>query len=126
MNRNELTGKTFTGAYDVACSFKSDSDAPESSRKKVILDVRFKDIPLADIVYAAAKKVVVPFQNGRGRKHFDTFTSGQRVEIEFTRPASAPVIDPEVATIAKIKSMGSIEEKEAYIADLLAKAEESN
>lgn len=119
----QLTEFTFTGRIDVAASFKPDKDAAESTRKHVTLDVNFSDVLLSDIVFAAAKKVVVPFQNGQGRPHYGDYKSGQRVKVEFTRPASAPAIDPEVAMIARLQAMDTVEAKEKYIQELLAKAQ---
>ena len=118
----QLTEYSFTGSFDVACSFKPDEDSPENMRKRITLEVGFKDISLSDMAYAAAKKAVVPFQNGRGRKHYSDYKNGQRVKVEFTRPASAPVIDPEVAMVARLQAMEDPKDREKYIVELLTKA----
>ena len=95
-----VTGVTLTKA----CSIKPDG---ESTEKKVIhLKVKFDGARISDVFAKALSGTVITWQNGVGRKAFDTFVNGQTVDITFTAPATQPQIDPVTAIIASAKAAG--------------------
>ena len=102
-----------------ACSIKVDKDAKVS--KVINLKVNFNGVSLASVFDKAVAGAVVQWQNGVGRKNFDNYKPNQVVEVQFSAPASRPAIDPEIAMVAKLRSMSSAEQKE-YINLLTAKA----
>ena len=102
-----------------ACSIKVDKDAKVG--KVVNLRVNFDGVSLASVFDKALAGAVIQWQNGVGRKNFDNYKPNQVVEVQFSAPASRPAIDPEIAMVAKLRSMSSAEQKE-YINLLTAKA----
>ena len=102
-----------------ACSIKADKDAKVS--KIINLKVNFNGVSLASVFDKAVAGAVIQWQNGVGRKNFDNYRPNQVVEVQFSAPASRPAIDPEIAMVAKLRSMSSAEQKE-YINLLTAKA----
>jgi len=115
MNMNEIiSGVTMTKA----CSIKADADSTES--KLVNLKVAFDGVTLQSVFQKALAGAVIQWQNGVGRKKFDTFKSGQTVEIKFSAPAST-TIDPEQAMIMKLQAM-TPEEQTMFLKELMNKA----
>lgn len=101
------------------CSIKPDKDSDES--KQISLKVKFDGATMQSVFDKAVSGAVIQWQNGVGRKQFDTFKNGQIVEIQFTAPASRTAIDPETAMIAKLQSM-TPEEQATYLKELASKA----
>jgi hypothetical protein len=101
------------------CSIKSDKDSTES--KSITLKVKFDGSTLSNVFDKAVSGAVIQWQNGVGRKNFDTYKSNQVVEIQFNAPASRTAIDPETAMIAKLQAMTS-DEQLAYLKTLTMKA----
>ena len=101
-----------------ACSIKADKDSEES--KVINLKVKFDGVQLGDVFAKALSSTVITWQNGVGRKTFDTFKNNQIVEINFAAPVSRAQIDPESAMIAKLQAMKP-EERAAYLKELIAK-----
>jgi hypothetical protein len=86
------------------CSIKADKDSTES--KQINLKVKFDGTTLQSVFDKAVAGAVIQWQNGIGRKHFDTFKNGQSIEIQFSAPASRTAIDPMDALIANAKASG--------------------
>ena len=116
MNMTDIiTGVTLTKA----CSIKADADSTES--KVVNLRIKFDGAQLGDVFAKAVSSTVIAWQNGVGRKGFDTFKANQTVDIQFSAPASRPQIDPETAVVNMLKGMTPTEQVE-YLKNLVTKA----
>ena len=116
MNMNEIiAGVTLTKV----CSIKADKDSTES--KQVTLRVKFDGAKVQSVFDKAVSGAVIQWQNGVGRKNYDTFKAGQTVDIQFNAPASRTAVDPETAMIAKLQAM-TPEAAAAYLKELTAKA----
>lgn len=114
MNMSEvISGVTLTKA----CSIKVDKDSDSS--KVINLKVKFDGATLQGVFDKALAGAVIQWQNGVGRKQFDTLHDKQVVEIAFTSPAKTTV-DPETAMVNKLANM-TPEEQQAYIAELMLK-----
>lgn len=85
-----------------ACSIKADKDSTES--KVINLRVKFDGSQLGDVFAKAVSGAVIAWQNGVGRKAYDTFKANQTVEIQFNAPASRPTEDPMDAMIRMAKA----------------------
>lgn len=109
-----ISGVTLTKA----CSIKADKDSDSS--KVINLKVKFDGATLQGVFDKALAGAVIQWQNGVGRKQFDTLKDKQTVEITFTSPAKT-TIDPETAMVNKLANM-TPEEQQAYIAELMLKA----
>lgn len=115
INMSEIiSGVTLTKA----CSIKADKDSDSS--KVINLKVKFDGATLQGVFDKALAGAVIQWQNGVGRKQFDTLKDKQTVEITFTSPAKTTV-DPETAMVNKLANM-TPEEQQAYIAELMLKA----
>jgi hypothetical protein len=101
------------------CSIKPDKESDES--KQITLKVKFDGAVLSSVFDKAVSGAIIQWQNGVGRKNFDTYKNGQVIEIQFIAPASRTAIDPETAMIAKLQSM-TPEEQVKYLKELAAKA----
>lgn len=116
MNMNEtITNVILTKV----CSIKADKDSADS--KQITLRVKFDGASLGSVFDKAVSGAVIAWQNGVGRKGFDTFKNLQTVDIQFIAPASRTAIDPEQAMIAKLQSM-TPEEQLTYLKELTSKA----
>ena len=114
INMSEIiSGVTLTKA----CSIKADKDSDSS--KVINLKVKFDGATLQGVFDKALAGAVIQWQNGVGRKQFDTLKDKQTVEITFTSPAKTTV-DPETAMVNKLANM-TPEEQQAYIAELMLK-----
>jgi len=102
------------------CSIKSDIDSTES--KQVTLNVRFNGVPLQAVFDKAVSQSVIQWQNGPGRRNFDTWKRGQIVDIDFKSPGRQ-TIDPETAIKAKLAGMDTKAERLAYIESLMGESE---
>jgi hypothetical protein len=116
INMNEIIANV---TLTKVCSIKPDGDSDE--KKNITLRIKFDGSPLQSVFDKAVSGAVIQWQNGVGRKNFDTFKSGQTVDIQFNAPASRTAIDPETAMIAKLQSM-TPEEQAKYLKELTAKA----
>lgn len=104
------------------CSIKADKDSDES--KSITLRVKFDGSILSSVFDKAVSGAVIAWQNGVGRKNFDTFKQNQTVDIQFNAPASRTAIDPEVAMVAKLQAM-TPEQQAAYMKEMIAKAQKA-
>ena len=102
------------------CSIKADKDSTEA--KNINLKVKFDGATIQSVFDKAVAGAVIQWQNGVGRKQFDTFKNNQTVEIQFSAPASRTAIDPEQAMITKLQSM-TAEERVTYIQSMMEKAQ---
>lgn len=105
--------------FTKACSIKADKDSDES--KVINLTVKFDGAKVQSVFDKAVSGAVIAWQNGVGRKNFDTFKNNQAVEIQFVAPASRAAVDPETAMVAKLSTM-TADEQLAYLKELTAKA----
>lgn len=101
------------------CSIKADKDSEES--KQVTLRVKFDGATVQSVFDKAVAGAVIQWQNGVGRKGFDTFKNGQVVDIQFTAPASRTAVDPETAMVAILAGLTPAQQK-AKIEEMIAKA----
>ena len=108
MNINEVIANvTMTKIY----SIKADKDSDES--KQITLKVKFDGATLSSVFDKAVSGAVIAWQNGVGRKNFDTFKPNQVIEIQFNAPASRAQIDPMDALLANAKAANMT--PEAYL-----------
>ena len=117
INMNEVIANV---TLTKVCSIKADKESTEA--KQINLKVKFDGAVLSSVFDKAVSGAVIAWQNGVGRKQFDTFKPNQTVEIQFTAPASRTAIDPETAMIAKRQSM-TAEERVTYIQSMMKKAQ---
>lgn len=111
--KDKVAGVTLTKA----CSIKADGDSTES--KTINLEVKFDGVLLEDVFAKALSSTVITWQNGVGRKNFDTYKSNQVVKVDFKAPASKPQVDPVTAMIQMAAAAGmSVED---YLKAELAK-----
>lgn len=101
------------------CSIKPDKDSNEV--KSVTLKIRFDGVTLGDVFTKAVSQSVIQWQNGQGRRNFDSIVKGQVIEIDFKSPAKAPTVDPETAMVNKLKGM-TAEEQRTYLNEMIKKA----
>ena len=119
INMNEVIANV---TLTKVCSIKPDKDSTES--KNITLRVKFDGSTLQGVFDKAVSGAVIAWQNGVGRKGFDTFKTNQTVDIQFNAPASRTAIDPETAMIAKLSTMAS-EDQIAYLKELTTKAQKA-
>ena len=100
-----------------ACSIKPDADSDES--KTINLEVSFDDVALSGVFQKAISQTVIQWQNGPGRKKFDSWTDHQTVKVAFKAPAATQV-DSEAVIASKLATM-SEDEREDYINNVLLK-----
>ncbi len=108
MNMNEIISNV---TLTKVCSIKPDKDSNES--KNITLKVKFDGAKLLSVFDKAVSGAVIAWQNGVGRKNFDTYKNGQVVEVQFIAPASKAQIDPMDALINNAKAAGMT--PEAYL-----------
>jgi hypothetical protein len=120
MNMHEIISNV---TLSKACSIKADKDSIGS--KVINLKVKFDGATLQSVFDKAIAGTVITWQNGVGRKGFDTFKNNQTVEISFVAPASKAQVDPLTALLALAESQGvNIHESidiEAFIRSEIAK-----
>ena len=116
MNMNEVINNV---TLTKACSISPDKDSTE--HKIINLRVKFDGAQLGDVFAKAVSSTVIAWQNGVGRKGFDTFKANQTVDIQFSAPASRPQMDPETAVVEMLKSMKPTEQVE-FLKNLATKA----
>jgi hypothetical protein len=116
MNMNEIIANV---TLLKGCDIKPDKDSTDS--KRINLKVKFDGATIQSVFDKAVSGAVIAWQNGVGRKNFDTYKNMQTVEIQFTAPASRAAIDPETAMVAKLQTM-TPEEQIAYLKELTTKA----
>ena len=116
MNMNEIISNV---TLTKVCSIKADKDSTES--KLITLRVKFDGATIQSVFDKAVAGAVIAWQNGVGRKQYDTFKPNQTVDIQFVAPASRTAVDPETAMIAKLSTM-TPEEQAAYFKAMITKA----
>ena len=115
MNMNQsITGITLTKV----CNIKPFKGATDS--KQVTLAVKYDGLTIGDVFAKALRSDVISWQNGPGRKGYDTLVDKSTVNISAKAPG-ATTVDPETAMVAKLMSM-SAEEQVTYLKELAAKA----
>lgn len=103
LNMSEMiSGVTLTKA----CGISPDNESKkEGVTKKINVKVKFDGATLQGVFDKALASTVIQWQNGVGRKQFDTLKDNQTVEITFTSPAKTTV-DPMESIIASAKAAG--------------------
>jgi len=96
------------------CSIKADKDSDIT--KQITLRVKFDGTPLQSVFDKAVSGAVIAWQNGVGRKQFDTFKNGQTVDIQFSAPASRTIETPENAFTREAIAAGVDMNNEAELA----------
>ena len=96
-----------------------------SEHKKISLRIRFDGAQLRDVFAKAVSSTVISWQNGAGRKAFDTLKDNATVDVQFSAPASRPQIDPKAAMVLKLQAMTTAEQT-AYLKELTAKASKAS
>ena len=115
IDMNEVvTGVTLTKA----CSVKADEDTEKG--KTINLRVKFDGVTLGDVFAKAVSSAVIAWQNGVGRKQFDTLQHGHTVDIQFKAPGARAQIDHETAMVLKLQAMTPTE-RTSYLKELVAK-----
>ena len=84
-------------------SVKADKD---SESKSVNLSIDYSDCTVDDILTKAVAHDVIAWQNGQGRKNFESLVNGQVVKIMASRPGAAPAADPLTILIAEASAKG--------------------
>lgn len=102
-NITNVKDYTVTGTFDVDCSFKADKDSIE--QKQVTLRFRLVNVPLLDIITPALSTKRINFQNGPGRKKFDSWKNRSVIELDFTSPGKMAKTREEVIAETKIMFM---------------------
>ncbi len=89
-----ITGVTLTKA----CNVSPDNESKkEGVTKRINVKVKFDGATVGGVFDKALSGTVIQWQNGVGRKAFDSYTENQTVEITFIAPASKPTEAPEDA-----------------------------
>lgn len=115
MNMNEIiTGTVLTKVCNIK-PFKGATDT-----KQVTLAVKYDGLTLGDIFTKALRSDVISWQNGPGRKGYDTLIDKSTVNVSAKAPG-ATAIDPETAMVAKLLTMSS-KEQTTYLQKLMSKA----
>ena len=115
MNMNQsITGITLTKV----CNIKPFKGATVS--KQVTLAVKYDGLTIGDVFTKALRSDVISWQNGPGRKGYDTLIDKSTINISAKAPG-ATTVDPETAMVAKLMSM-TPDEQTSYIKELAAKA----
>jgi hypothetical protein len=100
MNLNELVKNV---VISKVCSISPDKDS--DNHKSITLRVKFDDVILKAVFDKAVSQVVIQWQNGPGRKKFDSWKNNQVIDVSFKAPAVTQV-DPMSAFIAVAKADG--------------------
>jgi hypothetical protein len=114
INMNEIVANV---KLSKVCSIRADVDSTE--KKNINLVVRFDGATLSSVFDKAVSGAVIAWQNGVGRKNFDTYKNNQTIEIQFVAPASKAQIDPMEVIIAQAKAAGMTVEQ--YVIDQMKK-----
>ena len=104
INMNEVIANV---TLTKACNISPDGDSKkEGITKRVNVKVKFDGATLQGVFDKALASTVISWQNGVGRKAFDSLTANQTVEITFNAPASKPTEAPEDAFTREAKAAG--------------------
>jgi len=112
------------GSWSINGSMKPDSESEDA--KKFTLRVRFKNVPVIDIVNKSLDPTKIQWVNGPGRKNFDTWNDNQIIDIDFKSPGRAPVLSPIEQFKAEARAAGvDMEDVKAVKAYISRRIEES-
>jgi len=115
MNKIETKTDYVNGTFNISGSMKADNTSTEV--KKFTLAVKFDNVSVADIIEKALDPTKIQWVNGVGRKHYDTFTNGQTIEVDFKSPGRAPRMNVMEQMRADAKAAGvDVNNKAALIA----------
>lgn len=104
INMNEIiSGVTLTKSCNVSPDSESKKDG---TTKRINVKVKFDGATLQGVFDKALASTVISWQNGVGRKAFDSLTNNQTIEIQFTAPASKPTEAPEDAFTREARAAG--------------------
>ena len=104
INMNEVIASV---TLTKVCSVSPDTESKKDGvTKQVTVRVKFDGATVQSVFDKAVAGAVIQWQNGVGRKAFDTLKAGQVVDIQFTAPASRTAVAPEDAFLAGAKADG--------------------
>lgn len=118
INNTNVKDYFVNGNWTINGSMKADKDSTEA--KPFILNVKFSNVPVVDIINKALDPTKIQWVNGPGRTNYDKWVKNQTINIDFKSPGKTQ-IDPEVAMMSKLASMAP-EDAQTYLKELLAKA----
>ena len=99
MNMNEsIINVTLTKV----CNIKPFKGATDS--KQVTLAIKYDGLTIGDVFTKALRSDVISWQNGPGRKGYDTLIDKSTVNVSAKAPG-AVTIDPETAMVARLMTM---------------------
>jgi len=102
------------------CSIKADKDSTES--KSITLKVKFDGSTLQNVFDKAVAGAVIQWQNGPGRRTFDTLKNHDVITVDFKAPGRTQV-DPMTALTLEAKAAGvDVTDKAAFAAWITKKA----
>jgi len=124
IGNENIGGFVVNGSWNISGSMKPDGESSES--KKFTLKVKFNNVSVIDIINKALDPTKIQWVNGVGRKHFNTYTNNQIIEVDFKSPGRAPVLSPMEQFKIDAKAAGvDVNDKvalTAYITEQLNKA----
>ena len=97
--------------------FKGSND-----HKAITLEVRIDGVPLQGVFDKAISGTVIQWQNGQGRKKYDSWENKQVVKVDFKAPA-VTVVDPRQAVKAEARALPK-DERAEYLEGLIRAIEE--
>jgi len=103
------------------CNIKPFKGATDS--KQVTLAVKYDGLTIGDVFAKALRSDVISWQNGPGRKGYDTLIDKSTITVSAKAPG-AITIDPETAMVAKLRNM-TVDERTKEL-ERLAELAESN
>ena len=106
-----------TGEFSIPAKVRPELGSDEV--KDVTLVFQLENTPLLDIVGSSLKDKRINWQSG-ARKKFDSIPQAGIVKVKYS--GGREVVDPEVAIANRLRAMSSEEDRQKYIAELLAKA----
>lgn len=119
INMNEIINGVILSKV---CSVSPDNDAKKAgTHKNINVKVKFDGATVKSVFDKALSATVISWQNGVGRKAFDTLENNQTVEVQFIAPASRPTEAPEDAFMREAKADGIDVNDEAALAAYIIK-----
>lgn len=93
-----------------------------TDEKRFRLNVRFDGVKITDIINKALEPTKIAWVNNVGRKHFDTYTDNQVIEVDFKSPGKTPDEPPEIRLAREAKEAGvDINDKVALTEYIMSK-----
>jgi len=120
IEKSDVSQYVVTGEFEIAATVSADADSKAvKASKSVKLHFKMDSTPLAEVIGAALRDKRITWQSW-ARTHYGEIANGSVVKVAF-KGGQLPV-SPEEAMVAKLQRM-TAEEREQFLAELLAKAE---